>query len=172
MSGIITFLVIAGLILIAWQASNLVALYFGIPFLRTPKSAIKDILELAEIKPGEKFFELGSGWGEILSHVSKKYRANAYGLEVSPIHLFVSSLLNYNNDLVKIRWADFSDFTLKRADIVYCNLSLKLLKKLEKKFEDEFSPGTRLISYRYYLPHREPKFTYQVGRVKIYFYQY
>ena len=173
MNGFIIFiLVLAGLILIAWQVSNLVAMYFGAPFIRTPDKTIKDILELAEIKPGDKFFELGSGWGSILAHASNKYQAYAYGIEVSPFHYVVSSLRNYSNKLVKIRLADFNDFSLNRADVVYCKLSRGIMKKLEKKFKTELKKGARLITFGHILPNTEYKFSYQVGKDKVYYYQF
>lgn len=172
MNGIETILVFAGLIIVAWQASNLVALYFGISYFRSPKNAIKDVLELAEIKSGERFFELGSGWGEILAYASKKYGVKAFGIEVSPLHYFVSLIINYSNELVKIRWADLRDFTFNKADIIYCNMTPRLLKKMEKKFLEELKPGTRLIIFSSQLTDIEPKFTYQAGKNKINFYQF
>lgn len=173
MSGLIyILLLLAGLILIAWQASNLVAMYFGVPFIRTHHKAIKDVLELANIKEGDKFFELGSMWGGTLAYVSKRYKAKAYGIEVSPIHYLVSQFINYNNNLVKIRLADFNDFTLHRADIIYCKLSKNKIKELEKKFLKELSPGARVITYKYPLPNTEHKFTYKSDKELVYYYEF
>ncbi len=173
MNGVfVTILVFAGLIALVWQTSNLVAYFLGIPFIRTPRYAIKDILELADIKSGERFFELGSGWGEILSYVSKKYNIKAYGIEASPVHYFFSAIAHYGNKKVKIRWADFSDFTLTKANVVYCSVTQKLLKKMENKFVNELTPGTRLLVNNGQLSGYEPKFTYQAGKNKINFYQF
>lgn len=169
---VITFIVIVGLFLIAWQASNLVALYFGAPFNRNSIKSIREILDLANIQTGEKFFELGSAWGVVLAYVSKKYQTQAYGIEVSPIHYLVSSLINYTNKRVKIRLADFSDFGLNRADVVYCKLSKRMTAKMENKFQAELKPGTRVITCRYPLPNTEHKFVYQIGKDKVYFYKF
>jgi cyclopropane fatty-acyl-phospholipid synthase-like methyltransferase len=169
---IIAILVVIGLTLFAYQASNIVALYFGAPFIRTPKRAIKDILDLVDIKSTDKFFELGSGWGEVLSYVNKKYKIQAYGVEVSIVHYFISALLNFTNRNVKIRLADFNEFSLEKADIVYCNLTSKLTKKLEKKFHNELKKGSHLISFKFPLPNTDHKFTYHAGKEKIFYYEF
>lgn len=172
MSGIETILLILVIISFLWIISAFVALYFGAPFIRTSNRVNKEILELADIKPGECFFDLGCGFGNTLAYVSKKYGAKAYGIEVSPLHYFISWLRNYANKLVVVRLADFNDFSFNRADIIYCKLSGKLIKKLEKKFKEELKKGARLISYQHQLNEFDYKFVYQIGKNKFYFYEF
>lgn len=168
----IILVIIIVVILLIWQFSNLVALYFGAPYIRISRKAFKEVLELAEIKPHETFYDLDCSWGEIIYYVSKKYHIQCYGIEVSPLHYLVSSILNLNNKLVKIYLADFNDFNLDKADITFCHLTPKMLKKMEEKFLRELESGSRLITYRHALPKKEPQFIYQAGRDKIYFYQF
>jgi len=52
------------------------------PFYPTPEMVVDKMLELGELKPGEKMFDLGSGDGRIVIMAAQKFHADATGVEL------------------------------------------------------------------------------------------
>src|SRR5882724_4325113 len=51
------------------------------PYYPTPESIVDKMLQLGELKPGEKMFDLGSGDGRIVIQAARKYKADGTGVE-------------------------------------------------------------------------------------------
>ena len=54
------------------------------PYYPTPETIVERMLELGELKAGEKMFDLGSGDGRIVIMAAQKYHADATGVELDP----------------------------------------------------------------------------------------
>ncbi|MBV9508191.1 MAG: class I SAM-dependent methyltransferase, partial [Acidobacteriia bacterium] len=52
------------------------------PYYPTPESVVVKMLELGELKAGERLFDLGSGDGRIVIMAAQKFRADATGVEL------------------------------------------------------------------------------------------
>jgi protein-L-isoaspartate O-methyltransferase len=52
------------------------------PYYPTPESIVLKMLELGELKQGEKMFDLGSGDGRIVIAAARKFHADAVGVEL------------------------------------------------------------------------------------------
>jgi protein-L-isoaspartate O-methyltransferase len=52
------------------------------PYYPTPAVIVDKMLQFAELKPGEKMFDLGSGDGRIVIAAARKYKADATGVEL------------------------------------------------------------------------------------------
>jgi protein-L-isoaspartate O-methyltransferase len=52
------------------------------PYYPTPETIVVKMLELGELKPGEKMFDLGSGDGRIVIAAAQKFHADAIGVEL------------------------------------------------------------------------------------------
>jgi len=52
------------------------------PYYPTPESVVMKMLELGDLKPGEKMFDLGSGDGRIVIAAARKFHADAVGVEL------------------------------------------------------------------------------------------
>src|SRR5271167_4147338 len=77
------------------------------PYYPTPETIVDRMLELGELKAGEKMFDLGSGDGRIVIMAAKKYHAEAVGVEL-------------DNDLVIQSTAKIRELGLqKTAKIIY-----------------------------------------------------
>ena len=51
------------------------------PYYPTPDAIVVKMLELGELKPGEKMFDLGSGDGRIVIMAARRFKADATGVE-------------------------------------------------------------------------------------------
>src|ERR1019366_2668126 len=54
------------------------------PYYPTPETIVEKMLEMGELKAGEKMFDLGSGDGRIVIMAAQKYHADATGVELDP----------------------------------------------------------------------------------------
>src|SRR5271168_2281458 len=53
------------------------------PYVVSPQEIVDRMLELADLKPGEKLYDLGSGDGRILITAVTRFKAKAVGVEIS-----------------------------------------------------------------------------------------
>src|SRR5277367_3845660 len=53
------------------------------PYVVSPQQIVDRMLELADLKPGETVYDLGSGDGRILITAVQRFRAKAVGIEIS-----------------------------------------------------------------------------------------
>lgn len=52
------------------------------PYYPTPETIVAKMLQLAELKAGEKMFDLGSGDGRIVIMAAQRFHADAVGIEI------------------------------------------------------------------------------------------
>src|SRR5580693_8033355 len=52
------------------------------PYFPTPQSIVEKMLQLGELKAGEKVYDLGSGDGRIVILAAQKYHADSVGIEL------------------------------------------------------------------------------------------
>jgi len=120
-------------------------------FMPTPAKAVQAMLKLAELKPGEVLFDLGSGDGRICIAAAKNYGAHAYGYEIHAKRV-TESLENVKKnkveDSVTIERRDIFKLDLSGADVVTLwllpYLNCKLIPQLEK-----MKPGSRIVSFEF-----------------------
>src|ERR1700721_3764406 len=53
------------------------------PYVVSPQEIVDRMLELADLKPGEKLYDLGSGDGRVLFTAVGRFKAKAVGVEIS-----------------------------------------------------------------------------------------
>ncbi len=124
-------------------------LFLGAPFVPTSENKIKKILELAEPRPGEILYDLGSGNGEILIKAVKNYGVKAIGIEINPILVWQSRRKVKKTGLekqIKIYWGNFFRKNFSDADIVIMYLLQPTNNRIEKKLLKELKPGTKIVS--------------------------
>lgn len=147
------FTVLAVFATMAWASLS------AAPFVPLRRRDVKRLLDLAQVKPGEVVYDLGSGDGRILIMASRKFRARACGFEISLLLLFWSRLwilLSGQSKNIKVSFKSFYKENLNRARVVTCFLTQKAMRRLEPKFEQELRPGSRVVSYAFALPSRKP----------------
>jgi ubiquinone/menaquinone biosynthesis C-methylase UbiE len=118
------------------------------------------MLELADIKPGETLYDLGSGDGRILITAVQRYRAKAVGIEIS------DALVDTSNDrirrsglqdLARVIHGDFMQVDLSPADVVTIYLATDSNGILRPNLEKYLKDGSRVVSHDYAVPGWKPR---------------
>lgn len=147
--------------------------FIGAPYFKTPKKAIREILKISGVKPGDKIYDLGAGDGAILIIAEKEFGAFGIGFELSPFVYSAAQLNLFLNGVKKskIYCRNFYHQNISDADIVFCFLSIHAMEKLKDKFETELKPGTKIISYTFAIHGWLPKQTISGYPGKVYLYE-
>lgn len=139
---IVLFLYI-GFILVSFK--NLV------PYVPTPRKITKKMIELADLKEGDKVCDLGSGSGEIIFQTVKKYPVIVTGIEKSKILYWISkikSLYKGKRGKILTKNEDFLKSDLSQFDVIFCFLITRAMEKLEPNF-NRMKIGSKIISYKF-----------------------
>jgi hypothetical protein len=129
----------------------------GVPFISTKSSDFNQILKASELKTGETIYDLGCGKANLLVKAVKEYRVKGIGYELSLTPYLWAQLWSWiSGTKLKLYMRNFFKADLSEADVVFCYLFPKIMKKLEDKFEQELKPGSRVVSYAFKLPNRQP----------------
>lgn len=144
--------IILGIVFLAvyFSPSTVRAAVIGAPFVPATFQAIKKGLKMAKLKPGETFYDLGSGTGRVLISASKKFSANVVGFEYSrPLCIFSKINMFLRGVKGKIYRKNFfeDDINLKEADVIFLFLTSKAFPKLRHRLENEVRSGTRIVVY-------------------------
>lgn len=129
---------------------------FEAPWLPTTKKDFDRIAKLAGLQPGMLFYDLGSGSGELLFYLSKKYGVNCVGIEISPFLYLYSKIKSLFFRKVKIKYGNFYKYDLSEADVVYVFLFPKTYHKLKTKISSGLKTGTRIVLSYWPFKDREP----------------
>lgn len=123
-----------------------------IVWVPTRKNDLPRILDLANLRPGERFIDLGCGTGTVARFIAAKSAAAATGIELAlPFYFWcrASQLFDKNRNLRYV-WGSLFRMNLKKFDVVYVfGIPDKLQSKLKPKLEQELKIGTRVISYAF-----------------------
>ncbi|MFZ5917870.1 MAG: SAM-dependent methyltransferase [Chloroflexota bacterium] len=146
----------AGLLL---GLSAYLAVLWGAPWAPTPRRTREAMLRLADIQPGERVVDLGAGDGRLVMAAARLYRAQAVGVEIDPLRCLVANGLIYLGGLqhrARVVWGNLFDFDLQGADVVLLYLLQHTNSQLWPKLAQELSPGARVVSRSFTLPHWTP----------------
>jgi len=110
------------------------------------------MFELADIKPGEKVYDLGCGEGRFIFEAERR-GADAVGIEMN-IGAYLMSLYNkkrLGSKGVFVR-GNLHHINLKDADVVFCYLMPKAMKRLDYKLRNELKKGCRVVCNSFKIP--------------------
>jgi ubiquinone/menaquinone biosynthesis C-methylase UbiE len=125
------------------------------PYVVSPQQIVDRMLELADPKPNETVYDLGSGDGRILITAVQRYRAKAVGIEISD-GLVQSTAdriqkLGLQNE-ARVIHADFLQVDLSPADVVTMYLATDTNEMLRPNLEKYLRNGVRVVSHDYAVP--------------------
>ncbi|MCW4031681.1 MAG: class I SAM-dependent methyltransferase [Candidatus Bathyarchaeota archaeon] len=125
---------------------------FIAPFVPSPVQVIQFMLKLAELKPGEVFFDLGAGDGRTVIMAAKAFGARAVGVELRE-DLAKKALSSIHDkgltDRVTIVNGDLFGVNLTSADVVFLYLTTSANEKIRPKLENDLRRGVRVVSHDY-----------------------
>lgn len=125
---------------------------FVAPFVASPLPVIRHMLALVDLKPGETFFDLGSGDGRTVIMAAQEFGARAVGVELREDLAKKALATIYElgiQDRVTIVQNDMFKVTLSPANVVFLYLTTSANDKVKPKLEKELRPGTRVVSHDY-----------------------
>jgi SAM-dependent methyltransferase len=121
-----------------------------VPFVTTPHDVVERMLDLAEVRKGEKVYDLGCGDGRIVIAAARR-GARGVGVEINPEVVEKARAAADSTgvaDRVTIRRADFFTIDLRDADVVTLfllpTLNVRLIPQLER-----LKPGARIVSHEF-----------------------
>lgn len=137
---------------------TVVAIFKGASYVATTHRTVARLLDVAEIKPGEKLLDLGSGDGRILFAAAKR-GATCVGIEINPLLCHYSRLLAKLKGVkgVSIEEKDFWLYDLSDTDIVTVYLVPFRLNQLKAKVLAEMKSGSRVVTAVYHFEDWEPE---------------
>lgn len=147
------FLFILLIVILVIVFISLYAQVVGAPPVPTPKPVVERMIALADIKPGQRVYDLGCGDGRFVFAAAAR-GAEAIGFEVSPL-VYCWALLRklFFQSPGKIYFRDLLWENLRPADIIFLYIFPTTIKLfLQRKFRKELRPGTKIVSYAFEIP--------------------
>jgi len=125
---------------------------FIAPYVATPLPVARQMLILAELKPDEMVYDLGSGDGRVVIMAAQEFGARAIGVELRED--LVKQATNRVFELglegrVKILRNDLFKVDLSQADVVTLYLTTSANERVKPKLELELKHGARVVSHDY-----------------------
>jgi len=146
------------------------------PWVPSWKKDLPRIMTLANLQPGETFYDLGCGNGKVVLAAAEQPGVQAIGVELAwPLFLIciIRKWLAHNPRLHFVLGNLFTQ-DLSQADVVYVfGVPETLQKKLKMLFEQKLKPGARVISYTFKIAGWTPTLVHKPTSkdIAIYFYQ-
>ena len=124
----------------------------------TPQEAVERMVELADVKPGEKVYDLGCGDGRIVITAALRRGARAVGVDIDPAQV-AKSRANVAKagvgDLVTIVEGDIYRTDFSDADVVFLYLQPDLLRGLIPQLR-RMKPGSRIVTFDFGIDGAKP----------------
>ena len=135
-----------------------------VPFVPTPRSIVRRMVDVADLEEGYRVYDLGAGDARLLTASKRSCRAiRAVGYEVA----FGAWLLGkiriwLTGTNISLRREDFFRHSFHDADVIFLYLTPYIMNALAEKLDRELRPGTRVISHCFQFANRAPKKTISV----------
>jgi hypothetical protein len=138
------------LVLFALLLSMFIPALSFAPWVPSPMKHLKRAFDLAKIKPGERFYDLGCGDGRAVVYAAKHFGAKATGIELAfPLYIAANiRVLLARARGATIVFGNLFKRDLSDADVIYVyGMPSELTGRLREKLERECKRGTRVISF-------------------------
>lgn len=130
------------------------------PWVPSRGRDLERIFKLADLKPGQTFYDLGCGNGRVVIYAANHYKVKAVGLEISlPLYLICKFRQLFNRSAaLEFKFKNLHKENLAAADAVYFfGMPYVLNEKFSKKLKRELKAGAKIISYSFKLSDWPPK---------------
>ncbi len=120
------------------------------PYYPTPETIVEKMLQLAELKPGEKMFDLGSGDGRIVIMAAQKFGADATGVEIDR-DLWKQSMDRIRalglEKRARIILGDILKQDYSSADVITVYLLPSSNDRIRPLLEKQLKKGARIVAH-------------------------
>lgn len=151
-------LIIVASISVFMTISFYITIFGGGPFVPTPMPSVHKVLKVAEIKKGQKVYDIGAGDGRFIHFAAKDYGADAVGFEMDPIVYCIAKIReifwHWKGKMIR---SNFQKYSLADADVLLCYMMPNTLAKFQKQFDKELKKGCKIVSYAFHIGTWIPK---------------
>lgn len=133
-------------------------LFYGFsPFLPSRPEEIKKIIKEMRIKEGSSVCSLGSGSSGFLMVLEEHYpNLELVGVEKHWLIYWAAKLqVCLKKSRIKVVRSDYYWANIRRADIVYCYVSLKDIREIQRKLKIDTKPNALIVSNGFVIPYME-----------------
>jgi SAM-dependent methyltransferase len=130
-------------------------------YVPTPDEVVKEMMDLAKVKPGDVVYDLGCGDGRIVVAAAKRGAAKAVGVDIDPDRIreaWANARAAGVADKVTFIQGDLFQMDFSDADVVTLYLLPDLNLKLRPKLL-ALKPGTRIVSHAFDMGDWKPEIT-------------
>lgn len=149
------------------------AMVIGAPLVFSKKQTAQTMVDLLQLKPGNRVYDLGSGDGRLLILAAKK-GAKAVGIEINPYAVLLSWLriqLSGFKNQVQVKWGSYWKTDISDADAVVVYGVPWIMGRLAKKLQQELKPGTKIVSNSFQISELKLVKQVIVDKDRVYLYQ-
>lgn len=116
------------------------------------------MVRFADLKGTEIVYDLGAGDGRILIACKRLHPGlRAIGWEFVPTVWLLGKLrIWWSGQEVALKLGNALKHSMADAGCLFLYLFPAVMAELERKFDRELKPGTKVVSYVFRFPHREP----------------
>lgn len=127
-----------------------------IPYIPSPNSVVKKMLEIAKVGENDVVYDLGAGDGRVIIMAIKEFNAKkAVGIEINDerVQKIIENIkkARLHNRAFVIR-GNFFEIDISEATVITLFLLTDVNEILKPKLEKELKPGTRIISHEFEIP--------------------
>jgi SAM-dependent methyltransferase len=122
------------------------------PYIPSTRQNVDEMLRLADVRPGDIVYDLGSGDGRVVITAAREWGARGVGVEIDPKLVAESSAQARRegvSERVSFRAQDVFAADIREATVVTMYLLTSLVEKLQPKLVAELAPGTRIVAHDY-----------------------
>jgi len=126
-----------------------------VPFVPSTLEVIDRMLELAQVKPGDLVYDIGSGDGAIIIRAAKKFGARGVGVEIDEdlvLRARNNAFKEKVDHLVEFRAQDAFTVDVSPATVVTLYMLPDFNEKLRPILDRQLKPGTRVVSHDFPIP--------------------
>lgn len=125
------------------------------PYVPSTELNVDEMLRLADVKPGDVVYDLGSGDGRVVIAAARDYGARGVGLELDVALVDDSRRAAQRAGVAartEFRQADVLTASLRDATVVTMYLLPPLVRRLQDRLYEELRPGARIVAHDYPFP--------------------
>jgi SAM-dependent methyltransferase len=125
------------------------------PFMGTPNSLIKPILEFASVTKHDVLVDLGCGDGRVVIETARVVGCRSIGVELDMalVERAQNNVAQSDLDnLIQIKHSNATEFNLNDATVIFLFLPIKTVKKLIPDLLQRLKPGSRIVTHEQQAP--------------------